>query len=114
MEEFVLRSLLKHGGPDTREIQREWEQRPLKLIRQAIDSGEIFEGWQEDSALMAIDSCISGLFFQLIQYDISLTERQIGEFSDFVVRGFTPNCSADGGPLSGYSEDAGYRSSKGA
>jgi TetR/AcrR family acrAB operon transcriptional repressor len=113
MEEFFLRSLLNHGGPDTTAIRREWEQRPLKLIRQAIDSGEIFGDWNADSALLAIDSGVTGLFFQLIQHEITLSNRQIGEFADFVVRGFTSKCATGGGSLSGYSGDAGYRSSKG-
>ena len=97
MEEFVLRSLLNHGAPDTTAIQREWERRPLRLIREAVESGEIYGEWHEDSALLAIDSCITGLFFQLIQHDITLNERQIEEFADFVVRGFTPNCSPGSG-----------------
>jgi len=90
MEEFLLRSLLNHGAPNTAAVKREWEQRPLGLIREAIVSGEIYGEWEEETALLAIDASITGLFFQLIQHEVTLSDRQIQDFADFVVRGFSP------------------------
>ncbi len=89
MQEFALRSFLSHKRLNPSLMQRTIRDKPMDLLKRAIERREIYHRWDETSALLALASFISGMFLHIIQTNITLTEKQIAELADFVVRGFT-------------------------
>lgn len=90
MKELAVRSVLNRDGMPTPEILFEHDAMGYDVIQKAIEEGEIYAGWNATTACLALSSLVSGLFVQIIDLEMDLTEKQIDDLADFVVRGLSP------------------------
>lgn len=90
MQELTIRSALNRDGMISAEIQFEHDAMGYDVIQRAMKDGEVFSNWNASTAFVALTSVISGVFLQMIDLETNLTEKQIDDLADFVVRGFAP------------------------
>lgn len=90
MQELVIRSAFARDGmvpPDKHEIA---EELPVRVINRALARGEIWQEWEAETALMAIGSVLTGVFVEVVEQQLELSDRQIDEMCNFVIRGIAP------------------------
>ena len=90
MQELAVRSALNRDGMITPDIQFEHDAMGYEVIQKAMKEGEVFSGWNAATAFLALSAVISGVLVQIIDLELDLTETQIDELADFVIRGFSP------------------------
>lgn len=90
MQELTIRSALNRDGMISAEIQFEHDAMGYDVIQRAMKEGEVYSEWNAATAFVALSSVISGVFLQMIDLETNLTEKQIDDLANFVVRGFAP------------------------
>lgn len=90
MQELVIRTSLSNNEMPLRPEDANRDHRAREFLRQAVAGGEIYSGWDPETAFIAISSVLSGVFLQSIDKEVSLDDRQIEAIADFVVRGIAP------------------------
>lgn len=90
MQELTIRSALNRDGMISAEIQFEYDAMGYEVIQEAMKRGELYAGWNAATAFLALSAVLSGVLIQMIDLEMDLTEKQIADLANFVVRGFAP------------------------
>ena len=96
MQELAMRTAIGGGGP--REQRGHRRERPIQrdgaeaipLFAEAIRRNGLYTQWTAEAAFIALSSFLSGVFLQIIEHDLVLTDEQIEEMVGFVRRGMAP------------------------
>jgi AcrR family transcriptional regulator len=93
MQELAMRTAIGGGvprdGTEERPIQRDGAE-AIPLLAEAIRRNGLYGGWSAEAAFITLTSFLSGVFLQIIEHDLVLTDEQIEEMVGFVRRGMAP------------------------
>lgn len=93
MQELAMRTAISGGIPrsetDSRPIQRDGAE-AIPLLEDAIRRNGLYNRWSAEAAFISLTSFLSGLFLQIIEHNLILTDEQIEEMVGFVRRGMAP------------------------
>ena len=84
----ISRDMHRHATED-RPIQRDGAE-AIPLLAEAIRRNGLYSGWSAETAFFALTSFLSGIFLQIIENDLILTDEQIEEMVGFIRRGMAP------------------------
>ncbi len=92
MQEIILRSTLNRNNPGSsmRAVVNTEKTDIFGIFEKAAGKGEIYTGWDGETAKFCLASVISGAFVQLIEDPDSLNAERIEQVADFIVRGLKP------------------------
>ena len=90
MQELVIRAALNRDGVTPCEGQTLANRRPYDVLTRAITAKEIYSRWDASTAVVCLSSVLLGVFLQILDQKIELSDTQIEQIADFVVRGLAP------------------------
>ncbi|MFP4331153.1 MAG: TetR family transcriptional regulator [Alkalispirochaetaceae bacterium] len=90
MQELVIRSAFIRDGMVPANPRDLVEELPVRVFNEAKKRGEIWQDWESETAVMAIGSALTGIFVEVVQQQLELSDRQIDELCDFIIRGIAP------------------------
>jgi TetR/AcrR family acrAB operon transcriptional repressor len=93
MQELAMRTAISGGIPrnetDDRPIQRDGAE-AIPLLEEAIRRNGLYNRWSAEAAFFSLTSFLSGVFLQIIEHNLILTDEHIEEMVGFVRRGMAP------------------------
>lgn len=92
MQELVIRETFAgNTWPENCGLPRDEEREHIiSILGQAIAAGEITDAIDPDTAYLALNAMMSGVFLMIVDLDLAPTESQIDQLAAFVARGFAP------------------------
>lgn len=92
MQELVVReTLAQHNLPGECPLPRDEKYGPIvAMFAEAIAQGEITDAIDPETAYLALNGMMAGVFLMIIDLDLTPTDHQIRQIAAFVARGFAP------------------------